>query len=637
MVVFFPRLYECLCDARSTNCSAPVTPPDDLFMFRDQYTVTSVSQRTMSDEVNTTKLYSASFHCNEWPMDDLHCRRMKSDDDICETKPDKCHTFRLQFNASICSLPCVTLVFVSDYITLDFINFGEIPVPVKEKSCLEDRVSTTVRADFDTTSAPNLNTLFQEHSIKPRDNATLEDGQVNSVVIEKDDANPRQTATTSRASRNNSLSLPTIIIIGTLVGGLLLITGSLIVYKYLKSREKAMANISTEIHPSGHTPEAEPDIALQETRTEGEELVGYFTLDEVSSYAEPETNFEELDDEGYNIVQNCATTADGAKDERRCRPLQQPPVSSSMEQNIEAKSHSMSMTKTATSSSTKVATRAANTLIVNPSSVLDPQPPKCHQRSAGSNKTPDNPQPHRLVRTTGPPDIPPHTPNPRPHRLVRTTGPPDIPPRIPLPRPHRRRVDLNQHQYVSLVNFRPDPHSPITLNHVTEAKLVRTKEGQLELISVDDELATFTEYYTRLLIINQGQGSLGIVGLLENDTTNSDRREHLDFSDERTGHKTNTSDLAVSSGGFQIIEQMTEDAIDFDRAYESFLYVYYIGSLDVGHNIDVSPCEYLTVLDTDASLLPFEDGGYLTVSDTDGMIETSSSHVELQSTEFSYN
>ena len=597
MVVFFPRLYECLCDARSTNCSAPVTPPDDLFMFRDQYTVTSVSQRTMSDEVNTTKLYSASFHCNEWPMDDLHCRRMKSDDDICETKPDKCHTFRLQFNASICSLPCVTLVFVSDYNTLDFINFGEIPVPVKEKSCLEDRVSTTVRADFDTTSAPNLNTTFQEHSIEPLDNATLEDGQMNSVVIQKDDTDPRQTATTSRTSRNNSLSLPTIIIIGTLVGGLLLITGSLVVYKYLKSREKAIANISTVIHPSGHTPEAEPDIALQETRTEGEELVGYFTLDEVSSYAEPETNFEELDDEGYNIVQNCATTADGAKDERRCRPLPQPPVSSSMEQNFdEAKSHSMSMAKTATTSSTKAATRAENTSIVNSSFALDQQPPKCHQRQAGANETPDNP---------------------RPHRLVRTTGPPDIPPRIPLPRPHKRRVDLDQHQYVSLVNLRPNPNSPMTPNHVTEVKLVRTKEGQLELITVDDELAAFTEYYTRLLIIKQGQGPLGIVGLLENDTTDADRCQHLDFSDERTGHKTNTSDLAVSSGGFQIIEQMTEDAIDFDRACESFLYVYYIGSLDVGHDIDVSPCEYLTVLDTDATLRSFESGEYLTVLDID--------------------
>ena len=307
---------------------------------------------------------------------------MEISDDICERKPGHCHTFGLLFNSSTCSLTCVTLVFVLEYeFNLGFRNFGRIPVPVKENSCLEDRVSTTVRADFDTTSAPNLNTTSQEHSIEPLDNATLEDGQVNSVVIQKDDTDPRQTATTSRTSRNDSLSLPTTVIIGTLVGGLLLITGSLIVYKYLKSREKAMANISTEIHPSGHTPEAEPDIALQETRTEGEELVGYFTLDEVSSYAEPETNFEELDDEGYNIVQNCATTADGAKDERRCRPLPQPPVSSSMEQNIEAKSHSMSMTKTATSSSTKVATRAANTLIVNPSSVLDPQPPKCHQRS----------------------------------------------------------------------------------------------------------------------------------------------------------------------------------------------------------------------------------------------------------------
>ena len=214
-----------------------------------------------------------------------------------------------------------------------------------------------------------------------------------------------------------------------------------------------------------------------------------------------------------------------------------------------------------------------------------------------------------------------HTPRTPGHiRLVRTTGPPDIPPRIPLPRPHKRRVDLDQHQYVSLVNLGPNPHSPITPNHVTEAKLVRTKEGQLELITVDDELAAFTEYYTRLLIINQGQGPLGIVGLLENDTTDANKREHLDFSDEKTGHKTSTSDLAVSSGGFQIIEQMTEDEeaiVDFDRACESFLYVYYIGSLDVGHDIDVSPCEYLTVLDTDASPLSFESGEYLTVLDID--------------------
>ena len=637
------RFYHCLCDSRSIRCKVRYKiheslNTNDVFSDPFYYTGMDIDQEILTNEMNTTKRHRPFFLCDQQPLENLDCLRVEVSDDTCDKDPDNCQTYMLRLNVSICSPTCVTLAFKepSSY-NISFSSFGEMPTPIGDELCPESGGPVIA---LNTTDVPSLDIRPSEDAVSTNSNVTNEEGK-NTSVKEQD----LERAKAPEGSTNTRSPFPTAVVPGILAS-LVFISIPVVfrIYRYARSREKARGDSSTFKDTPVQTSEVEPSTTgLERRRSDGDEVAGYLTLDEVSSSAELEPNFEEVDAEGYNTAGECAAkeiSLGDTKGERKCRPLPRLPSSCMRTLNTEAtnsrsppivsekrEATSATTTPTTTPTTTATATTTATTtatatitetLRVAPAS--DASTSKCHQRTFEVNGTTEKSRPHTLIRTTRPPDIPPHTPNPRPHRLVRTTGPPDIPPRIPLPRPHRRRVDLNQHQYVSLVNFRPDPHSPITLNHVTEAKLVRTKEGQLELISVDDELATFTEYYTRLLIINQGQGSLGIVGLLENDTTNSDRREHLDFSDERTGHKTNTSDLAVSSGGFQIIEQMTEDEeaiADFDRACESFLYVYYIGSLDVGHDIEVSPCEYLTVLDTDASPLSFESGEYLTVLDID--------------------
>ncbi|RUS90626.1 hypothetical protein EGW08_001623 [Elysia chlorotica] len=164
--------------------------------------------------------------------------------------------------------------------------------------------------------------------------------------------------------------------------------------------------------------------------------------------------------------------------------------------------------------------------------------------------------------------------------------------RVLPPRCHKRQVDLDSHEYLAMVNLEPYHH---TTHNVTQAKLVRTHAGQLELVSVEEEAPCFTEYYTRLLLIHDREGTLSLLGLLQEQNMDEDSGDSGQVS------ASGSSEGAAHHAGIpDHPRQLTCPAREtgYDSMDKPYL-IHYIGSLILENNIDIHPCDYLTVLDDD--------------------------------------
>ncbi|GFO07930.1 hypothetical protein PoB_003443500 [Plakobranchus ocellatus] len=95
----------------------------------------------------------------------------------------------------------------------------------------------------------------------------------------------------------------------------------------------------------------------------------------------------------------------------------------------------------------------------------------------------------------------------------------------PHPTPHKRQAESNLIEHMGVVNL-PSGH-PALSGH-TQVRLVRTQWGDMELITLESDLAMFTDYYSRLQLLNMKDNELGVVGVSAGQADN-DSHKYLDI------------------------------------------------------------------------------------------------------------
>ena len=394
-------------------------------------------------------------------------------------------------------------------------------------------------------------------------NSTSSTTYDSTVYHRNSDVTEKTTAETASVEGNTwSSNVQMFIGIGAAVAVLLVVLVVVsLCYKIIRKRKRDRGGSVSPTVMDSPTPPSSEIVKVESSRTietssEEMEVVKYHTLDEMAVASEIETNLEDCDDQGYTVIRvgSCRDwQMAGVRDESRVtRPLPQPPDSvgkdfrtSSLENTARG-----DQTTSIPSMSLTTSSKSLAPLDVNPP---DGQPPLIHSMNRASSYT---------------------------------TRPP--------PRPHKRQVHLENHTYLGLVNIRPD-HT--AFSHMTEVKLVRTQHGHLELVSVQEELPALTEYYTRILLINQTDGDVGVVGLVEDTMDTSEREPCLNSLDERRGSLTRGSDLSdLDCCWLDTLDKAVRYPDDLGYSRQDMIY---FGSLDLKDNTSVSSCDYLTVLDID--------------------------------------
>ena len=647
------RLYECLCDTRASQCVLDL----DLYgvkcltgLCQNFLVLSNMSKTQVPDQVPVTELFLPAFLCDVTyiSLGYVNCRRQKINKDVCDTEPPVCMSYSVDLNASVCTTSCVSFNWFVGKIEdgfsyyINYINFDGLPTPVEDTVCPKDGEHQANKVPFDvsnTTSALNVSIHINIDNAR-RPNKTDSGGL--------EDAGLEQSAD-SRKTENEHSSVPIGAIAGSVVGGVTLILAGVVFVSFRVAMNRKRTRTSTSDANGDirvYTLEVSPaDIVLTGDITEESEAVRYYTLDEVSDTADEASSLDQCDDEGYSNVldfaaDNVCLVADRVN--RKSRPLPQPPDHSCTASGTRPKSSPARQATSTAISEIPVITRSA-TSAMRKNAIAS-------SMATGVKQSPDMPGSMPKIRLDGQADG--LSPNICPQPLYLHTN----------PRPHRLQADQRQKDPVAVGNVRPHPHNTRLFGHVTEVKLVRNQEGHLELLSVEDELAAFTEYYTRLLIIKQEEGSLGILGLLEqrpadvsrengigelyekspsdNNSGHLDTVELLDDSPsncnrqqqqgaprESGGHMTRNSELSIPKGhSLQPVQSAPHSGGSRYHDIDGNPYTY-VGTLELDEDAELYPCEYTTVLDDDFTFSSSSTEGYLRVLDMEAIDRPFSSDV----------
>ena len=337
---------------------------------------------------------------------------------------------------------------------------------------------------------------------------------------------------------------------------------NLFIRKKNKGKEVSQATSgSTSLSPSETT---RPDSSSLETNGDETETAQYQTLDEMAILAEPVASWEECDEEGYQkiIDGNFRDLRQIGRDMKKVfRPLPKKPnpAENFMPDSLSDVS-------------------PYNSLSSPYLKVLDDQisdVPNSISTTANGHEFSNNPS-----------------------RL----------------RPHRRMVDLEDHQYLGLVNLRPNE---VMFGHVTEVKLVRSKLGNLELVDRHDESPAFADYYTRIQLIEQEDNVLSVLGVLEKRSNDEDRIARPGNLKKGIEPYTHSSQPPAASDETSTT-RWAEDVNPVETDQQC-LEIFYFGSLELDEDINLTPCDYMTVLDIEANCKSSGGYGYLTPLDIDNI------------------
>ncbi|GFS24869.1 hypothetical protein ElyMa_001673400 [Elysia marginata] len=549
-----PRLYECLCDIHVTNCGLTYHLQDGLnirFGFPYYYTLTDLTQTRARAEQPVEELFTSTVMCDVLTHEitrRLNCRRLPVDDDPCENKKQGCLVYSIQQDSSRCSFDCAQLLWLADF-TLDikYHNFGSKALPVKEGFCPNKRMTSTTLSMLETTyyKADSLSSAFTiESSPNDSDLTTIR-------IQEMRGLDENITGSVKENTRNAGFDI-LLLYVGTAVACsitvLMLVIVSCIVIKR-RDNEKLSVNNPLQRTFSNESYTDPTTAETDETSGDGKEEVGYSLLDEMIMVSEQNAAFLQRGDQGFSFKQNGGMQhvhRDSSRNERlSCRPLPILPKSEDEQTYLRV------LPEDILSSGISNFTHLINTTITNNGST-----------SRLSKPIVSNPsERHVILNSNG---------------LTQTASGSEFSNIYdhPLPQPHRRLEHVQDHKPLGLVNLTPEQ---ALSSHVTEVKLVKTSDGHLELVSGLDESPVFTDYYTRILLIDRNQDGLGVVGL----------REGTDGIENKTFIPSPVSE----------IQNRLEEKSYKERQFE--LEIIYIGSLDLEDDLKIEPCDYLTVLDTE--------------------------------------
>ncbi|RUS85891.1 hypothetical protein EGW08_006375 [Elysia chlorotica] len=375
---------------------------------------------------------------------------------------------------------------------------------------------------------------------------------------------------------------------------------------------RARTNSSTTTNSTASSELSKTDPEEKSTSSDDIDSETYHTLDEMSDNFGQETSTDECDDQGYNIIQDCQTKQFRSceiRGGRRCRPLPQPPSS---DKNL-VQSVASALEGKSAGSSPVTPYSLAQSPVTWESTGYPPGITGLRELSDGlilpsldASKSDIFPS----LDTSGSNTIPPSY----------TSKCNSFPPK---PRPHRRLVDLEEHQYLGLVYLRPN-EAAFSHDGVSEVKLVRTRQGNLVLVSVQEGSLAFPECYTRIYLIDQAEGSLGVVGVLDLDLEETPSNEspalNLSYTDSASDPQSQTCTAELKSLSVND-DSLTQDATSTPNkfALDKYIYISYFGSVCLDEGVNLEPCDYLTALDIDINDVSAESGGYLTVRDVGGI------------------
>ena len=313
-----------------------------------------------------------------------------------------------------------------------------------------------------------------------------------------------------------------------------------------KKRYKEISQVASDSCPTY------PSRIAQSLEVNGNEAEteAYHTLDEMAIKAEPVASLDESDEEGYQKIKdgNIFNLLPIGRDVKKvCRPLPKKP------------------------------SQAANVI-----------------QESSSDVSPYNALSSPYLKVLD--DQISAVPN----SISKTTSGHELSNNPSRPQPHRRMVDLEDHQYLGLVNLRPNE----MFGHMTEVKLVRSKLGNLELVDSHEESPAFADYYTRIQLIQGEDNVLSVVGVLEKTSCDEDKTPRSD----------NLETPAAN------VETLTTRCTKDDQSVEMDLpnlEIIFIGSLASDQDTDLSPCDYMTVRDIEATCKSSGGYGYLTPLDID--------------------
>ncbi|GFS27999.1 hypothetical protein ElyMa_005325400 [Elysia marginata] len=487
----------------------------------------------------------------------MTCRRLKIGDDLCERT--LCQKYSVQLNATQCSFHCGMLLWAIGYdLQILYFKFGEIPEPVKDGTCVEP-------IEVDSTNITSTGPTTKNNTVHNRSISYTNSSNTNST-----DFGPNRGLENSKSS---SSSTP--VLAGSVGGGvffvvLIIALGVTIYFKRAKtgSRESNVSGTYTDSSTattgsSSSTELNKSDLFQREIKASSkgdtEEQI-YHTLNEneLSDNIGHNNNFDECDEQGYHVIQDCKTKdhrSNHSGDEKMCRPLPSPPISS------KRRLQSMSSERANTGQSRRFSDSSIST-----------EPCSLDTGKQGPS-LPAFPFSYRRLSNG-----------------AESTAFPQLPPS------HRRVVDLEEHQHMGLVNLR---HDGPMFGHVTEVKLVRTQPGHLELVSAHDESPAFTEYYTRLLLINQPGGSVGVVGLLDPDGSCSE--DQCQSSQLLCGKREPPTQKPNHGETYGYGSYPGEHGSSSNYVSKQSLNIVYFGSLSLNEEQSMSPCDYLTPIDIDPS------------------------------------
>ena len=534
----------------------------------------------------------------------LTCRRQRWDDTICERR--RCKEYSVELSGETCSFSCGKLIWKSDYeLKIIYSNFGDIPEPVEDGVCPEESYTTTiVTPSVSSTTVREISTVFEMPNEK-NDTTTITPSSPTTEVessrssFEKyndsvgdpdfenkirpnrkdNDKEKKDTLNETRSSEDNgSIIVPMPVLVGAVTNGVIILVVAIVVSCRLSKDKKSERNkIVCDIAAAQNsqtifTESDRAGIMRAQTLNENLERVVYHTLDEVADNVEHQPPFDKCDEQGYTVISDCDTKDFLSNDsrDRKCRPLPQPP-------NV----------------------RTANKIICSepPTDSSAGQCPSlwASNSSAGTDVSSVKPPPYMST-------------------LEDPASPKDSVSSLPPPRPHVRLVNLENLKYMGLVKLRQDQ---ARFGQETEVKLIRTQEGNLELVNVHEELPTLKEYYTNLQLIKQRNGSIGVVGLLEAVTESAGndgsadqplpikRSEYVTFDPETPLPRENAVDEDANS--------------PCDEEKRSNPCTVYFGSVELNAGVKVNPCDYLSVRDINPSDMSARSDGYLTVKDLENI------------------
>ncbi|GFS24862.1 hypothetical protein ElyMa_001673200 [Elysia marginata] len=588
--VSFPKgsidlLYECLCNATIIHCSLHYKLQDGLnnrFGFPYYYTLTNITHTSAAVDQSPGGLYSRSLLCDVLSHshgDKLNCRRLPVGDDTCAEKAHKCLVYSVHTNSSTCSYDCGLLIWQAAFtLRIQFQNFGSLALPVKDGVCPSNEISSTPLPVFNTTDVVSL----KNPTSNVQENSTDSDFEVslnNSTSNETEQSNGLG-FDVSRNAIYEWTGISCLILVVIIV-----ITARIVCFRN-RRKAKQTSRLMSESLPltlsthdqTGPAPAPAAAAACAAVKTldtgrEEKEVVRYHTLDEMAAVAERDSDFVDCDEQGYVLfhdgISRPGTHPTVSRDEERCcRPLPQPP-------NSTEKSLYPTHLSVATNSPTQRTSTDDGYVSASSPYSAESYPPAFPALGYPTSA-----------------EIETFTLDLRGSR------------QWPLPRGHLGS-DTDDLRYVGLVNLRPDQAE---LGQETQVKLIRTQDGQLELVSVQDELPAFTEYYTRILLLKQDDSNMGVVAFRDEAALSRAKN----FSQDPPRSPVHPSDTTSNNAP---LNSASPEMRHPPREDNSGPEVIYIGSLEPDVDMNFEPCDYLTVLDTERVMKSIENGGYLTVLD----------------------